>query len=175
MWSTTRARVQRIIRIACAPQAEWPRIAAERGAAPVLAHALVLALLVAAVPALAGGTPAAAARTGSGFLLALLLVAGAFRLAARLYARGARFGDACKLAAYGATPLAFAAALGALPHLELVPLIGLIHALYLVDGGAHPLLGVPQEESTQFTVVSAVIAGGGLWALSAAGAAAGLL
>ncbi|HEX9185282.1 MAG TPA: YIP1 family protein [Burkholderiales bacterium] len=157
------------------PQAEWPRIAAERGAAPVLAHALVLALLVAAVQALVAGTPTVAARTGSGFVLALLLVAGAFWLAARLYARGARFRDACKLAVYGATPLAFAAALGALPHLELVPLIGLIHALYLVDGGAHPLLGVLQEESTQFTVASAAIAGGGLWALGAAAAAAGLL
>ena len=175
MWSTARARVQRIIRIACTPQAEWPRVAAERGAAPVLAHALALALIVAAAPALVGGTPAAAARTGSSFLLALLLVAGAFWLAARLYARGARLGDACKLAVYGATPLAFATALGALPHLELVPLIGLIHALYLVDGGAPPLLGVLQEESTQFTVVSAVIAGGGLWALGAAAAAAGLL
>jgi hypothetical protein len=72
-------------------------------------------------------------------------------------------------------PLAFAAALGALPHLELVPLVGLIHALYLIDGGAHPLLGVLHAESAQFTVVSALIAGGGLWALGAAGAAAGLL
>jgi hypothetical protein len=67
------------------------------------------------------------------------------------------------------------AALAALPYLELVPLIGLIHAFHLVDAGAHPLLGVPHEESTQFTVVASVIAAGGLWAASAAAAAAGLL
>ena len=175
MWSQTRARVQRIIRIACSPQAEWPRVATERGPGAALAHALVLALVVAAAPALAGGSLAAAVRAGADFALGMAFLAGAFWLAARLYARGARYGDACKLAAYGATPLAFAYALAALPYLELVPFIGLIHSLYLVDGGAHPVLGVAHEESTQFTVVAAVIAGGGLWAAGAAGVAAGLL
>ncbi|HET9733830.1 MAG TPA: YIP1 family protein [Burkholderiales bacterium] len=175
MESRTRALVRRIIRIACTPQAEWPRVAAERGAAAVLAHALVLALVLAAVPALAAGSPGAGWRAGAAFALGLPLAAGAFWLAARLYARGARFGGAFKLAAYGATPLAFASALAALPYLELVALIGLIHSLYLVDAGAHPLLGVPHEASTQFTVVGLVIAAGGLWALSVAAAGAGLL
>jgi hypothetical protein len=167
--------VQRIIRIACAPQAEWPRIAAERDDAGVLAHALLLALLPAAAAALAAGPPGAGARAGAAFALGVPLVAAAFWLAARWYARGARFGAAFKLAAYGATPLAAATALAALPHLELVPLIGLVHALYLLDCGAHPLLGVAQEDSTQFVVVAAALSAAGLWALSAAAAAVGLL
>jgi hypothetical protein len=175
MGSRTRALVRRIIRIACAPQAEWPCVAAEGGVAAVLAHVLVLAVVLAAVPAFAAGAPGAGWRSCAAFALGLPLAAGAFWLASRLYARSARFAGAFKLAAYGATPLAFASALAALPYLELVPLIGLIHALYLVDAGAHPLLGVPLEESTQFTVVASVIAAGGLWAASAAAAAAGLL
>ena len=170
-----RARLQRIIRIACAPQAEWPRIAAERDGAGMLAHVLLVVLLPAAAAALAAGSPGAGARAGAAFALGVPLAAAACWLGARPYARGARFGSALKLAGYGATPLAAASALAALPHLELVPIIGLLHALYLVDAGAHPLLGVPQEDSAQFTVVAAVIAAAGLWALSAAAAAVGLL
>lgn len=175
MWSRARALVQRIIRIACAPQAEWPRIAAGRERGALLAHAACVALVPAAAATLAHGSAPAGGRAGAAFALGVPLAAGAFWLAARLYARGARFESACKLAAYGATPLAAATALGTLPHLELVPLIGLIHALYLVDAGAPPLLGVRHEDSAQFTVLAAAIAGAALWAASAAGAAAGLL
>jgi hypothetical protein len=175
MWSRTRALALRIIRIACAPQAEWPRVAAERDRGLVLAHALVVALVPAAAAALARGGAVPAWRAGLAFAFGLPLAAAAFWLAAQLYARGARFAAACKLAAYGATPLAAASALAALPHLELVPLIGALHALYLVDAGAPALLGVRHEDSAQFTVVAAVIAGAALWAASAAASMAGLL
>jgi hypothetical protein len=136
--------VQRIIRIACSPQAEWPRVAAA-----AVMHALALAT----IPALAAGAPGAAWRA---------------------YAASAA-GLALKLAAYGATPLWPAYALATLPVLELVPLIGLVHALYLVDGGAPALLGVKRDDSVQFIVVAMAIAGLGLWAIAAAAGAAGLL
>ena len=163
--------VRRIIRIACSPQAEWPRVAAERGAGAAIAHALVLA----ALPALAAGTPGGAWRAYGASAAALALVAGAFWLTALLYARGARFVAAFKLAAYGATPLWPAYALAVLPVLELVPLVALVHALYLVDNGAPALLGVKRDDSVQFVVVAMAIAGLGLWAIAAAAGAAGLL
>jgi hypothetical protein len=171
MSSRTRALVQRIIRIACSPQAEWPRVAAERGAAAAVMHALALAT----IPALAAGSPGAAWRAYAASAAGLALAAAAFWLAARWYARGARFGAAFKLAAYGATPLWPAYALATLPLLELVPLIALVHALYLVDGGAPALLGVKRDDSVQFVVVAMAIAGLGLWAIAAAAGAAGLL
>lgn len=163
--------VQRIIRIACSPQAEWPRVAAEGGTAAAVTHALVLAVL----PALGGGSLGAAWRAYAASAVALALAAAAFWLAARWYARGARFGAAFKLAAYGATPLWPAYALATLPLLELMPLIGLVHALYLVDGGAPALLGVKRDDSVQFVVVPMAFAGLGLWAIAAAAGAAGLL
>ena len=171
MWSRTRALVRRIIRIACSPQAEWPRVAAERGAAAPVAHVLVLA----ALPALAAGSPGAAWRVYAASITGLALVAGAFWVAGRWYARGARFGAAFKLAAYGATPLWPAYALAVLPVLELVPLVALVHALYLVDSGAPALLGVQRDDSVQFVVVAMALAGLGLWAIAAAAGAAGLL
>jgi hypothetical protein len=171
MWSRTRALVRRIIRIACSPQAEWPRVAAERRAAAPAAHALVLA----AVPALAAGTAGAAWRVYAASAAGLALAAGAFWVAGLWYARGARFGAACKLAVYGATTLWPAYALAALPALELAPMIAVVHALYLVDGGAHALLGVKRDDSVQFVVVAMALAGLGLWAIAAAAGAVGLL
>jgi hypothetical protein len=162
-----RRMMQRIIRIVVSPQSEWPRVAAEAGIGGALAHAGVLALL----PALAAGSWRAYAASALG----VPALAGGLWLAARSYARGAGWGGALKLAAYGATPLWLAYALAPLPGLSLAPMIGAVSTLYLLDRGASPVLNVRQDESAEFTVVAMVLAGLGLWAAGAAAAAAGLL
>ena len=159
--------MQRIIRIVVWPQSEWPRIAAEAGIGAVLAHAGVLALL----PALAAGSWRAYAAA----VLGVPVLAGGLWLAARSYAPAASYRNAFKLAAYGATPLLLAYALAAVPGLSLAPMVGAVYALYLVDAGAPPLLGVKHDESAEFVVVAMLLAGLGLWAAGAAAAAAGLL
>jgi hypothetical protein len=166
-----RRLVQRIIRIVIAPQAEWARVATERGARRALLHAGCLAL----VPALAAGSAGAAWRALAVSALALPIVSFGLWLASRLYARGARFADALKLAAYGATPLWLAYAPAALPAFALVPLIGLVYALYLIDAGAPAVLGVGHGDSAEFTAVAVLLSGSGLWAAGAAAAASGLL
>lgn len=159
--------MQRIIRIVVRPQSEWPRVAAESGTGAVLAHAGVLALL----PALAAGSWRAYAAA----VLGVPVLAGGLWLAARSYAPAAPYCNALKLAAYGATPLLLAYALAAVPGLSLAPMVGAVYALYLVDAGAPPLLGVKHDESAEFIVVAMLLAGLGLWAAGAAAAAAGLL
>lgn len=159
--------MQRIIRIAVAPQSEWAHVAAETGAGGALRHAALLAL----APALAAGSWRAYVASA----LALPVLAGGLWLAARSYAPAAAYRDALKLAAYGATPLWLAYALAALPGLALAPMIGAVHALYLADAGAAPVLGVRQDESAEFIVVAMVLACLGLWAAGAAAAAVGLL
>lgn len=176
--------LQRIIRIIFSPQAEWERIARERtGVLRALSYAMVLA----AIPALvAYGTPSwqgalyegsaarsidpqrAAGLTFAGAWLGVLLIAAVFWGLARIFARTPRWSQAIDVAAYGTTPVLLAAAFLAFPSFAMVPLVAMMHALYLYYTGAHEVFGIKHDECAEFIALALLAATIGLFMLGVA-------
>ena len=159
------------------PKEEWARIAGEDGHAALI-HGLVLSLL----PALASFVMArnsdlpvpehAGVATYVAGVLALLVVAAAFWLLARLDSRDAPLRRCLQVAAYGATPVLLASVLLVTPLLMPVCMLVLPYVFYLYYLGVQQLLRVPSDEAAQFVGIALAAA---LAASTLGGGAAGAL
>jgi hypothetical protein len=158
---------ERVKAIILTPQTEWPVIAREPGGVGHLFRHYVA--ILAAIPAVANfigtllrGGPLLAALAWA-IIQYLLAFVFAYVLALVITALAPRFGGAKdfvaanKLAVYSTTAFWLAGAFALVPALAFLAVLG-FYGVYLLYTGARPMMGVPPERATAFTVVVFVCA-----------------